>query len=429
MTDATALLVTACRRAPAPNELAARSRHVEDGAAYDRFVELADRHGVLGLALATLDRAGVLRGPRPLGASRSMLHGLRRRAALLELERDNVLRTLEQHGVSAIVLKGAGLAATVYAAPVERNYGDIDLLLPPDQLAVALNALERAGYRASGSEAIVSAYREHHFHIRVQRGQGIVVELHWALTASREPYQLDASAFVEQSRIVHRQSTGGAMAPFARSYRAPRPEHALMHIVVENVRDGFSRLTRIVDVDRIVAAAPEMDWDLVQSTARDGRLAPALALALDVSGTLFGTEVPAEVTRALRPPRAVRLHLSLLRPVPSLLRQRATTRTTWVALLQFWLLSGQSRRSAIVRMLRGDDADPLAWIWRGEDEGAPVRPRLRERLLRAQKMALYQIAIYAAGLAPRDMGIGRPSTRSSSQAAPAPERARVTETA
>jgi len=425
--ETTALLVAACQRKPDPRELSAHARQLARADAYDRFVEVADRHGVLGLALSTLDRAGALTRDDAAAPLQATLHGLRRRAALLALERENVLRTLAQHDVSAVVLKGAGLSATVYSTPVERNYGDIDLLLSPDAIPAALDALARAGYHASGSDAVVAAYREHHFHYRVQRGRGMIVELHWALTAAREPYHLDESAFLAQSRIARRYDADGENESLARSFRVPRPEHALMHIVVENVRDGFSRLTRIVDVDRIVGAAPDIDWALVQSTARDGRLAPALALALDVSGTLFGTVVPAEVTRALRPTRAVRLHLSLLRPVPSLLRQRATTRTTWIALLQFWLLSGQSRRSAIARMLRGDDADPLAWIWNGEDEGAPVRPRLRDRLLRAQKMALYQLAIYAAALAPSDAGIRRLSTRSASPRAPA--RGRATEPA
>lgn len=406
---AAALLVAACQRDPDAHDLAARACQLDD-AACARFVEFADAHGVLGLALATLDRVGALDDCPAAPALRPMLHGLRRRAALLAFERDHVLRTLGAQGLDAVVLKGAGLAATVYATPVERNFGDIDLLLPPEALPVALDVLERAGYQSSNSAAVVAAYREHHFHVRVQRGLGIVVELHWGLIAPHEPYHLDQAAFLAESRIAQCRTTPSdhalrASTVVAPRFRVPRPEHALMHVVVENVRDGFSRLTRLVDVDRIVAATPDMDWDYVQSLARDACVSPGLALALDMSRTLFGTEIPAHVFRALRPTRLVRFHLALLRPVPSLLRQRAKTRASWGTLLQFWLLSGQSRRSAIARMLRGDDVDPLDWVWYGDEPRPPVRPRLRERLLRTQKIALYQLGIYAAGLATGRGGI------------------------
>lgn len=421
LADATALLLAACQRDPDARDLAARARQLDDGAACDRFVELADAHGVLGLALATLDRTGSLHGRRASAALGSVLHGLRRRAALLQLERENVLRTLEQHGLDAVVLKGAALATTIYANPVERNFGDIDLLLSPESLPLALDVLQRAGYHPSGSAAVVSAYREHHFHIRVERGHGSIVELHWALVAPHEPYHLDEAAFLAQSRTAQNRSADHPVNAIARRFRTPRPEHTLMHIVVENVRNGFSRLTRIVDVDRIVTAAPEMDWDLVQSVARGAQVLPGLALALDMSRTLFGTEIPRDVTRALRPTPMVRFHLALLRPVPSLLRQRATTRAAWGTLLQFWLSSGRSRGSVIARMLRGDDADPLDWVWSRGEEGAPARPALSERLLRAQKLALYQLGIYVVGFATGHVGIRRfskPQLRDANTAAP-----------
>lgn len=413
---ATALLVAACQRNPDARVIAACARQLADDASCERFVDFAEGHGVLGLALATLDRAGALDGYPAAAALRSMLHDLRRRAALLAFERDHVLRTLARHGLDPVVLKGAGLVTTAYASPVERNFGDIDLLLSPDALPAALDVLERAGYHSSNSAAVVSAYRDHHFHVRVQRGAGVVIELHWGLIAPHEPYHLDPAAFLAQSRLAlsesaQRRAAGDRISAAPHRLRVPRHEHALMHVVVENVRDGFSRLTRMVDVDRIVAAAPDMDWEQLQSLARDAHVLPALALALDMSSTLFGTGIPTDVMRRLRPTPVVRFHLALLRPVPSLLRRRAKTRAAWGTLLQFWLLSGQPRRSAIARMLRGDDVDPLDWVWSGAAPTTPGRPPLRARLLRTHKVALYQLGIYAAGLGTGRTGIRRLSVR------------------
>jgi hypothetical protein len=179
--------------------------------------------------------------------------------------------------------------------------------------------------------------------------------------------------------------------------RVPRPEHALLHTVLEVVRD-FDRLTRIVDVDRIVSAAPALDWRYLETTARHARLLPSLALALELSRNMLGTDVPDEVRRRIRPPVAVRMHLALLRPAASLLRQRAVRRPSWLTLLQLWLLSGE-RRSTLGRMVRGEDTDPLDWIWRGDPSPDASPSRTVHPLKRMTKLAVYQLGLYVRGVA------------------------------
>jgi hypothetical protein len=287
-----------------------------------------------------------------------------------------------------VTLKGAGLATTVYAEPAERNFGDIDLLLGRDEVDRALVALGRQGYHVPGAEAVEAGYREHHFHVRVQRPDGFIVELHWELTRAIEPFSLDAAAFVAESVVV----------PGALRMRVPRPELMLLHLVAENVRDGFDRLTRLADVDRLVVATPAMDWRYLESTARAARLLPSLALVLELSHEMLGTPLPEEVRRRIRPSAGVRFHLALLRPGASMLRQRSLTRPSWVVLLQLWLLSGEPRVAALARMFRGDDADPLDWLWRGDASPDATTAALPHPVTRLGKLAAYQLGLYARGV-------------------------------
>jgi len=382
-------LLAACRRdvaqlATADTQLLADARERE------RFMELAMRHGVMGLVLTALQRSRCFAG-LPADASERVsetLRGLRRRATILELERDHVVDILGRHGLDAVVLKGAGLASTVYKTTVERDFGDIDVLLPPHQIDSAVEALGLQGYRYPGSMVATEAYRAHHFHLRVQRPHGTIIELHWGLTLPREGFRLDAAAYLTQS-----------VAGAPRTHlRVPCPEHSLLHIVVENVRDALSRLTRLVDVDRIVAGAPAINWEYLDLAARESGLGSALALVLELSRSVLGTEIPDEIRRRLRPPRIVRLHLALLRPAASLLLQHSLARPSWGVLLRLWLLTNRSRGLQLVQMLRADSDDPLEWLWAESEPETDTGTSLGQRLLRLAKVVSYQVGLYFAGI-------------------------------
>ena len=382
------LLVSLCRRDASARLTDATLRVLDDGETRERFIGFATGHGVLGLALGTLARVR----PRDWADDalfRDRLHGCRRRAAVMELGRARVFSVLRAAGLDPVVLKGAALATTVYAEPAERDFGDIDLLLARAEIDGAMTALDRQGFHVPGAEAVEAGYREHHFHVRVQRPDGIIVELHWELTRVIEPFHLDAAAFLAESVVV----------PGALRMRVPRPELALLHIVAENLRDGFNRLTRLVDVDRIVATTPAMDWGYLEATARTARLLPSLALALELSRDMLGTPLPDEVRQRIRPSAAVRFHVALLRPGASLLRQRALTRPSWMVLLQLWLLSGERRAVVLARMLRGEDTDPLDWVWRGDESPDAPPPDAAHPVSRLGKLALYQLGLYARGVA------------------------------
>lgn len=361
---------------------------LDDEAGCARFIELSGRHGVQGLALTALQRSRALEGRRAAEPLRALLSGLRRRAAILQLERDKVVAALRLASIDAVVLKGAGLATTVYDTPVERDFGDVDLLLRPEHIDAAARTLEEHGYRAA-SDVISAGYREHHFHLRLERPNGMIVELHWALTRSREAFRLDAGTFLEQSVVRDGE----------RHIRVPRPEHSLLHIVVENVRGGFSRLTRLVDVDRIVSASPRLDWDYLRASARDSHLQPALAISLALSRAMLATEVPQEVMRQLRPRPMVRVALELLRPAESLLGQRSLTRPSWGTLMQLWLLSGRSRLMTLAEGLSSAGDDPLQWLWMGEEVPTSPGGGMRRRLLRVAKVVAFQLSVIGAGLA------------------------------
>ena len=96
--------------------------------------------------------------------------------ALLLDELDQVLVALSRAGVPVIVLKGAALGRELYPDPALRPMNDLDLLVQPSKLRIAMKALEICGYQVLKST----------YHVVLQGGprQSVTIELHWNLIAA-----------------------------------------------------------------------------------------------------------------------------------------------------------------------------------------------------------------------------------------------------
>ena len=70
-------------------------------------------------------------------------------AGAMTIERDllETVDLLRRSGVPTIALKGNATAYLDHADPANRQVGDIDLLIRPDQLEEAMQILDRASYR------------------------------------------------------------------------------------------------------------------------------------------------------------------------------------------------------------------------------------------------------------------------------------------
>ncbi len=296
-----------------------------------RLLDLAARHRVLGLALDTLDGSGAMnRLEAPVAQElRKLLQHFRRQTALLEIRRDQALAALAQAAVPCLVLKGAALSATVYRDAVQRHMEDLDLLVELRLWRRAVRALKAGGYAGPQSCAELRAYRSRHFHLPLEHPAFHCVEIHWALQRPGSVFRLDAQQVI--SEPIRRERPGAPVLCH------PRPEYMLLHIVLQNIQESFTRLSRLVDVDRLIVATPELDWHLVSEQALRGNLGPATMLSLQMSHNLLGTPLREDLARQFLPSPIVRFHLSLLEPTRLLLTQRFSASYSGMHLLEAWL--------------------------------------------------------------------------------------------
>src|SRR2546426_927505 len=268
--------------------------------------------------------------------------------------------------------------------PGERSMGDLDLLLPPGQFEPAKAVLARLGYRSIGTDEAVEAYRLHHFHLPLAHPNGFVAEIHWALSRPGVGFHLDEQAFL--ARALDRPRAGGG------ALRVPSAEDMILHLASQNQEDAFGRWRRLVDLDRVVASAGDLDWAYLRETSQRGHTQVLVALSLRLSQLLLGTRLPTGFVESLALSRLCRLNLAMLCPVEWVISEPARRRAVGADALLFWTTVGWRDRLRLYLVKAWPQADPLAWMWRGEPrrQAGRIRPLV--------KLAVYQIWIWSRGL-------------------------------
>jgi hypothetical protein len=355
------------------------------------LLRLAQELGVEGLALNTLKKTR-LTDSLPAEAANQLnarLEQLRREAMLWDLERDRVIHVLARQGVTPVLLKGSALRERVYGDPTERSMGDLDLLVAPEELDRSVAALREAGY-APDREEWIEKYRQHHFHQVMNHPRGFIVELHWALTDPGSRVPLDEKEFNRRSTISDR----GKNVPV----RVPSPEDLIVHTVSQNEDDAFGLLRRIVDIDRIVASSPNVDWDYVARAAHNARLDVVLGVSLRAAQLLLRTDIPAELSRGSGLPTMARMHVAMMDPISWILSLPSERRAVAFEAIRLWCASTWSARAAkAAATVRGES---LAMVFAGEPRQHGRLGIASGGLVRASKLGAYHLLMYwRSGLA------------------------------
>lgn len=321
------------------------------GAAREALLEQAVRHGLLAAVAGTLPAdAPQLRARFDRMATGMRLRDARARAVLAE-----VLGLLAGAGLVPVALKGPLLADRLYRTPGLRASDDLDLLVSPDQLRLAAEALRPAGF--TGSDPIQEAYalRRHH-HLQLHRAPGPSVELHFRASSA-------CGADLPTAELLARSGAHPAAPGLVARLLAPEDE--LLTLAVHAAGHAFARLGWLLDLALFVRHHPGLDWDEVARRAQAYRCRRALACALSALRAVE-VPVPAVPSLALEPARE-RLAAALARDAAVRTDRRGAV--LWMAYQQ--LLRDRARE------LPGFVLTEAAWVVRRRV--LRLRRRLRPR--------------------------------------------------
>ncbi len=324
-----------------------------------RVLDLAARHR-LGEFLH-VRRAATLRADWPAAARAKarrwyVENSLRNTRFHTELTR--VAAALRGDGLAPVLLKGGALLLTVYNDPAERPFGDMDLLVRPEELEAAAAIMRRLDYRLDEAYQPESFYRAHHYHLifRHAARPWLCFEIHWDLSLPVMDVTFNADGLRRRAVLAGRDDL---------EILVPSPGDALLLLALHAGLNGFARLGLIRDVATLADTDPARlaAGDLWRA-AQIGRLAVPLATSLNLA-RLFGGE-GADRLLAARPRP---WHGKLLRRI---LQTRNRPATESGALLRRWECGDAAAPGRLVRPAGAAAPDGLARrrdSWHGRPPG------------------------------------------------------------
>lgn len=184
--------------------------------------------------------------------------------------------------VIPVLLKGYGLASRLFPEqPLARPASDVDLLVRPEEVPVAEAALAKLGLRLAVVPGVEDVFEEHHH--RPWSGPAGLVELHFRLFSG-------FGGRVFDDRTVSGRTTLGSLD--SRQVLWLSAEDEFLYLATHAANHGFLRLSWLVDLDRYLRFAPQLDWGVMSARARAAGFEVPVAATLHLLQRLLGVQLP-----------------------------------------------------------------------------------------------------------------------------------------
>jgi hypothetical protein len=239
---------------------------------WDRFFDLAERHGVGGLLHRAL-RQSDYRLPAEDAAA------IDRRAAAgrlvqrhLQQGMSEVLAAFVKAGLRAVVLKGPILAERVYGDATLRYSSDLDILIGLDELESGSELLKSLGYRIRGGPA--GRYeRTHMQNLTFYHAELPMVELHFHLLVEFG-VSVRAEDCLKRARLYQAQD--------GTTCHVLSVEDEVFYLCLHAVHHEFERFCWLYDIWMLLRRTSALDWDLIFQRAERLGVRQALSYTVEL---------------------------------------------------------------------------------------------------------------------------------------------------
>lgn len=258
----------------------------------ERFPELcraADVHPGVHANLVR-DGRGDLVGAQALSRLATLRAKVRVDNMLLLARAEQCLDILRDAGVNPVALKGLDLLHRVYGRFDERTLDDVDLLVRPDELQPAIEALGAAGWETPSEEQRVHYIRSsHHLPMHSPGPVPVEFEIHWNLV-QEDRYQVDCAGIFE--RALPMDISG-------RTVMRMDDHDMVAHLLLHHFTHYFDfRLKWLLDLQKLTAL-PGFSWQTVIERIRSWKAVVASGMSAVHLRKISGEVVPEEVVRGL----------------------------------------------------------------------------------------------------------------------------------
>lgn len=210
---------------------------------WDKFIQLAIHHRVYPIIYLRLKNK--MNKWVPQNVNSALYQKYKKNTfQMLKLsgEMEQVSDLFTENDIRLLFLKGPAIAAYLYGDISHRTSGDLDILIPINDIEKAEKLLLRSGYERMEAATPLWKIRYHHityFHVE----KGIQVEIHWRL----HPQSLKEPKFNELwTRKQKSNFTDHPVYFFG-------DEDLFLYLVAHGARHGWFRLRWLMDIDQILS--------------------------------------------------------------------------------------------------------------------------------------------------------------------------------
>jgi hypothetical protein len=303
-------LLLACARTNLDAEAAQRiSQLLSRELDWNYLIRKASWHGLLPLLYWNLRGNNSDVVPTELwGKLEAHFHWNTKRCLLLTGELFKILDLFTEHGIKACPFKGPVLAASLYQNIGLRSFGDLDILVPRQDIHRAVNLMSSLGYAGSPTEEPIDVdiepadvdpetigyFQPHHYALTrnsALTGLGnIRIDLQWRISETHFAFSLDSDdrwSKLEPITILNRQVPSFAL------------DDLFLILCVHGCKHYWYRIKWICDIAEILRANQTHDWSRCLGAARTRGVERMVKLGIFLAQDLLGAPLPSQLSERI----------------------------------------------------------------------------------------------------------------------------------
>jgi hypothetical protein len=288
------VLLALCWASSQPEWSDRRQNLLRQPLSWQRVLDLAERHGVQPQIYRSLSAEEAFVPADISQRIHQNYQGNLHKTLLLSRELIHILERLAAAGIEVIPYKGLALAEYLYGDVAERQAGDIDLLIRPQDVLRARDVLSQLGYtqhsllRRPAERAYLKSGYEYSFDGRAAPN---LLELQWAILPRFYAIDFDTLAFFQRAEPA-------AVAGYPT--KALNCSDLLLILSAHAAKHVWGRLVWLNDIAQLVTRRT-LDWDWIWAEAQRLGMRRILGVTLLLAHQLLGAALPSSAQPHLDP--------------------------------------------------------------------------------------------------------------------------------
>ncbi|MFB2921626.1 nucleotidyltransferase family protein [Aerosakkonema funiforme] len=294
-------LLLCCARTSIDSTMAERIKTiVQENIDWKYLIEIASQHATKPLLYHNLSSICPEAVPQPiLDRLRNdyRVNALRNMSLTKELLK--LLNLFEKHQIPAITYKGAALTAAIYGNLSLRQFGDLDILVQPQDFSRAKELLISQGYHPESKfeweESLINNKNK------------VNVDLHKRIAPKYFPLLLDFDGLWQRLEPVSLIGT---------TVTTLCTEDLLIILAMQIAKDSWEqqqKLSQICDIAELIRSHQQLDWGRIIKQAKNLGSERMLLVSLLLAKDILDAKLPAEIKQRLQGDRLIKILAGKLR--------------------------------------------------------------------------------------------------------------------